>query len=148
MKSIYNPNDNQEIVHRISLLSADSKPLWGKMAVDQMCEHCLLASNVAFGKQKLKVNFLMRFLGKAMKNKILNSTFKKESPTAKEFIVTDNFNLEEKKQELATQINRFSEEGTACIEVMDHPFWGKMSYEDWDKLMYNHIDHHLRQFGV
>lgn len=26
--------------------------------------------------------------------------------------------------------------------------WGKMTYEDWDKLMWKHIDHHLKQFGV
>ena len=26
--------------------------------------------------------------------------------------------------------------------------WGKMTHEDWDKLMWRHLDHHLRQFGV
>jgi hypothetical protein len=26
--------------------------------------------------------------------------------------------------------------------------WGKMTQEDWDELMWKHLDHHLRQFGV
>ncbi|HHT9020342.1 TPA: DUF1569 domain-containing protein [Flavobacterium psychrophilum] len=32
--------------------------------------------------------------------------------------------------------------------MTDHPFWGKMTDDDWNKLMWNHVDHHLRQFGV
>jgi hypothetical protein len=67
MKSIYNSNDNHELVNRINQISSESKPLWGKMSVDQMCEHCLITSNVAFGKQELKINFLMKLVGKMMK---------------------------------------------------------------------------------
>jgi hypothetical protein len=29
-----------------------------------------------------------------------------------------------------------------------HPALGRMSARDWDVLMYRHLDHHLRQFGV
>jgi hypothetical protein len=147
MKSIYNSNDNQELVNRINQISSESKPLWGKMSVDQMCEHCLLNSNVAFGKQELKINFLMKLVGKMMKNKVFNSEFKKNSPTAPEFIVKKSFDLDNSKSELIKNI-QLLQDGQKTITVMNHPFWGKMSHEDWDKLMYNHMDHHLKQFGV
>ena len=29
-----------------------------------------------------------------------------------------------------------------------HPVFGAMRQRDWDRLMYRHIDHHLRQSGV
>lgn len=90
----------------------------------------------------------MRFLGKMMKNKVFNSDFQKNSPTAPEFIYKENFNFETVQKELATNFSRFSDEGQSSIKIMDHPFWGKMTYEDWNKLMWKHADHHLRQFGV
>jgi hypothetical protein len=29
-----------------------------------------------------------------------------------------------------------------------HPAFGQLSRKDWGVLVYKHIDHHLRQFGV
>jgi hypothetical protein len=72
MNSIYNEADNKAIIARINSLSLESSALWGKMSVDQMCKHCTGAINVAFDKQEVKVNFLMRFLGKLLKDKVFN----------------------------------------------------------------------------
>lgn len=147
MNSIFNQEDNNLIVTRINTLTSESKPLWGKMTADQMFRHCASAINVAFGIQDIKVNFLMRFLGKSMKNKVFNSEFKKNSPTAKEFKFTDHKDFEQSKKELIESVTPFTQ-GHHIIQVLDHPFWGEMTYEDWDKLVWNHLDHHLRQFGV
>jgi hypothetical protein len=147
MSSIFDKSDNEAILSRIKSLTTESNTLWGKMTVDQMCKHCSSTILVAFDKQDVKVNFLMRFLGKMLKNKVFNSDFGKNSPTAKEFVFAGQYNLESAKQELIVNFSQFSQ-GHQVIKVMNHPFWGKMSYEDWDKLMWRHIDHHLRQFGV
>lgn len=147
MNSIYDKTSNEEMITRINSLTPESKPLWGKMTVDQMLRHCTSAANVAFGTQDLKVNFLMRFLGKSMKTKIFNSEFKKNSPTAPEFIFKGNYDFESSKNELIKNFSRFAE-GHQAIKIDVHPFWGKMTYEDWDKLMWKHVDHHLKQFGV
>ncbi|MBW4360014.1 hypothetical protein [Flavobacterium taihuense] len=40
MGSIYDKADNAAMIARINSLTAESKPLWGKMTVDQMCKHC------------------------------------------------------------------------------------------------------------
>lgn len=147
MKSIYNAADNAEMINRINSLTPESNALWGKMTVDQMFKHTTRALLVAFGEQELKVNFLMRFLGRMMKNKIFNSEFSKNSPTAPEFIFKDQYDFEASKKELIDNFSRFAN-GKEAIKTMDHPFWGKMTYEDWDKLIWNHVDHHLRQFGA
>lgn len=147
MGSIYNNADNETIIARINLLSPESKPLWGKMTVDQMCKHCNATMQVAFGKQTLKMNFLMRLLGRMLKNKAFNTDFGKSSPTAKEFKFEGSYDFESSRKEFAESFSQFAK-GTQVIKLMDHPFWGKMTYEDWDKLMWRHTDHHLRQFGV
>ena len=147
MYSIYNKTDNDLIISRINNLSPESKAQWGKMSVDQMFKHTTAAIDVAFEEKELKINFVMKFLGKLMKNKILNSDFKKNSPTAPEFIFKDTYDFEFSKNELIEKFSRFSK-NPSSIKVQVHPFWGKMSAEDWNKLMWNHMDHHLRQFGV
>lgn len=149
MNSIYDKVSNEAIIERINQLTPQSNALWGKMNAAQMCKHCTLASNIAFGKGDLKVNFLIKLLGKMLKKKVFyGGDFGKNSPTAKEFIITDELDLEKTKAEFKANFQLFALEGKSAIKVFDHPFWGKMTYEDWDALMWKHTDHHLRQFGV
>jgi intein-encoded DNA endonuclease-like protein len=149
MSSIFDKTDNQAIINRINALTLGSKAQWGKMTVDQMCKHCSLAIAVAFGEQDLRINFLMKLLGKMLKKKVIHGNYlKRESPTAKEFIVTKHYDLEKVKSELITHFSRFATEGESAIQVKKHPFWGTMTNEEWDLLMWKHLDHHLKQFGV
>ncbi|RAR75582.1 DUF1569 domain-containing protein [Flavobacterium aciduliphilum] len=149
MNSIYDSHSNALLINRINTLQPDSQPLWGKMSVGQMLTHCKLASDVAFGKMDIKVTIIMKLLGKLLKKKVFyGGDMGKNSPTAKEFVITDTIEFEKAKTELITNIQKFAQEGHAAISLMEHPFWGKMSYEDWDALMWKHLDHHLKQFGV
>jgi hypothetical protein len=147
MGSIYNKADNEAMIARINSLNPDSTALWGKMTVDQMCKHCNANIQIAFGKQTLKSNFLMRLLGSMLKNKAFNSDFGKNSPTAKELIFKESYDFETSRKEFAESFSQFTQ-GTDVIKVLNHSFWGKMTYEDWDKLIWRHTDHHLKQFGV
>lgn len=149
MNSIYDKAANDSMIARINKLTPESKALWGKMNAAQMCRHCAIAIDIAFGKGDLKVNFLMKLLGKMLKKKVFyGGEMGKNSPTAKEFIITENLDLEKTKAELITNFSRFASEGKSVIKTINHPFWGKMTYEDWDALMWKHTDHHLKQFGV
>jgi small-conductance mechanosensitive channel len=147
MNSIFDKNDNQSIITRINALTTEEKALWGKMTVDQMLKHTNEAVLVAFGETEVKVLFIFRLLGSIIKKKVFNSEFGKNSPTAKEFIFTEHYDLEEAKKELIKNFSRFAE-GHQSITITNHPFWGKMTHDDWNKLMWQHMDHHLRQFGV
>lgn len=148
MANIFNPKDNEELIARIEKLQLDSPALWGKMKVDQMISHCIAPIDIAFGAQSIKVPFWMGLLGRMMKNKWLNAPqFQKNSPTAKEFIRAKEYDFEETKQELITKTRKF-QEGPSVIQLEIHPFWGKLSTEDWNNLQWKHLDHHLRQFGV
>lgn len=148
MKNIFNITDNEAIIERISKLESTSAPLWGKMSVDQMLVHCNKAIDVTRSEQDLKIGWGMRLLGKMMKKKVLSGPFRKNAPTAPEFIIQGNHNFEVEKNKLISNFKDFAIQGKDAIKIEVHPFWGKMSTEDWNSLMYLHINHHLEQFNV
>jgi len=149
MNSIFDKASNELMQARISKITENTKPLWGSMTADQMCVHCDNAIRVAFGEMDLKINFAMRILGKLLKNKVFyGKEMRKNSPTAKEFIVTKHFEFDSVKTTLLQNFSRFATEGKKTIKVLKHPFWGELTYEEWDILMWKHLDHHLNQFGV
>jgi hypothetical protein len=45
-------------------------------------------------------------------------------------------------------IDCFASQGAACCTGHRHPFFGPLKPEQWAILMYKHVDHHVRQFGV
>lgn len=148
MPSIYTKSDNDAMIARILKLQPDSEALWGKMNAVQMMKHANEAIIIAFGENNITVNLMMRILGRLVKNKVFNSPeFQKNSPTAKEFIFEGVYDFESTQKELIRNFSRFAT-GPQSITLQKHPFWGKLNSEDWDKLMWKHVDHHLRQFGV
>lgn len=149
MSSIYNKADNEIIIARINKLSPESKAQWGKMNAAQMLSHCHGPIDVAFGTLDLKANFLMQLLGKMVKKKMLKAgEFSKSSPTAPAFIRNEACDFEKSKSGLIERINQFSTLGEKAIRSSKHPFFGEMSFDEWDRLHTMHLDHHLRQFGV
>jgi hypothetical protein len=148
MKSIFNKTDNSEILTRIDKLTKDSRAEWGKMNVAQMLEHCKQPIYVATGKLELKRTFIGFMFGKMAKKSLINAkTFKKNLPTDKNFIIKGDRNFDAAKSELMALVKGLGS-GEEKIVCELHPFFGKMSMEDWDILHYKHLDHHLRQFGV
>ena len=149
MNSIFDKNSNKEIISRINELKPDTMPLWGKMNVSQMLSHCQAPMDVAFGNISLKANPIIALIGRMMKKKIINAKeFKKNSPTAPAFIRNYPCEFEQSKSDLIDKISRLASDGLSAIKTDKHPFFGKMTHDDWDKLMWKHMDHHLRQFGV
>ena len=67
-------------------------------------------------------------------------------PTA--FVIPEERNLEVEKARLDGLVKRFAEAGPAGLNPEPHPFFGKMTVEEWGVLSYQHLDHRLRQFGV
>jgi len=49
---------------------------------------------------------------------------------------------------LAGLIDRFAAGGPAGCTQHPHSFFGPLTPDEWAILMYKHLDHHLRQFGV
>lgn len=150
MKSLFLATDNQTVIDRINRLSANSAPLWGKMSVSQMLAHCQQPLKIAFGEIKTTRRTLIGFLfgGWAKKQFMSGKPIQKNLPTDAKFVIVDDRNFEQEKKRLQDYLNRFAKEGKQCIINQPHPFFGKMTPEEWDILTQAHLDHHLKQFGV
>ncbi len=150
MKSLFNPSDNNHIVERINKLTHNSQPAWGKMNVGQMLAHCQVPLRAAYGEVKTSRGLIGILFGGMAKKKYINKDmpFEKNLPTDKLFIMTTEKEFEEEKSKLIPLVKRFATQGANGITTEPHPFFGKMTADEWDRLQAKHLDHHLRQFGV
>ena len=149
MESLFNIEENKNIVSRIEQLSPMTLSQWGKMTVSQMLAHCQQPIKVPLGKLELKSNWIGFLFGKSMKRKMMSQdSFRHDLPTVKDFRITNEPDFETAKRDLVNLIQIFATEGPASIKNKKHPFFGEMTVEEWDTLQWKHLDHHLRQFGV
>lgn len=149
MKSLFDKTVYEEIISRINNLSAASQRQWGKMDVSQMLAHCKEAFKVPLSDTKMPRMFMGRMLGWMIKPKMYGEgPWKKNLPTAPDFLIRDQRDFETEKKELSDLITEFYTKGSGNVGKFPHPFFGKFTQEQWGKSMYKHLDHHLMQFGL
>ncbi len=150
MKSLFNKTDNQDIINRINQLTPASQAKWGKMNVSQMLAHCQEPLRVAFGELKLKRGLISILLGSYFKKKMTenDTPFTRNLPTDKAFIMVDKKDFELEKNKLIELLKRFEHTEPESITENTHPFFGKMTPDEWNIIQWKHFDHHLNQFGV
>lgn len=92
---------------------------------------------------------LLSFLfGKMTKKKLFTEKpWPKNLLNAPQFKMAEEKEFQKEKEKLVSYINRFAKEGYTIISSV-HPFFGKMSSQEWAVPGYKHMDHHLKQFGV
>lgn len=145
VKNLYDSEVKKEIIDRINRLTPDSPRQWGKMNAAQMLAHCQMPLGVATGSHKLKSNFLLSLIGSMVKSKLYDDKpFKRGLPTDRSFIMKDEKDFEKEKKALIDMINAFTENNMSGEK---HPFFGRLTNEQWSKGTWKHLDHHLRQFG-
>lgn len=149
MHSMFEPEGYREIQDRISKLEPDQAAKWGKMSAPQMLHHCQKAFEIPLGISTIKPpGGMMKLAFKLFKHTLYNDKpWGKGLRTAPEFIVKDQRDFETEKTRLLQLADEFHEKGVAYPWPV-HPAFGKLSPEQWGKMQYKHLDHHLRQFGV
>jgi Protein of unknown function (DUF1569) len=149
MKSIFNQTGNAEVIERIDKLTASTPAVWGKMNVAQMLAHCQVFVEIPLDDVRLKRSFMGLVFGKIAKKKVLNDEpLPQKLPTSKKARINDSRDFEEEKAKLISLVKRFQKAGPEGLTKAPHPFFGKLTAAEWDKLNAKHLDHHLRQFGV
>ncbi len=150
MKNLFDAARVQEVTERTAQLTPDCKPEWGKMTVSQMLAHCAIGMESATGEQKPPRLLVGRILGPVIKPLALRNDdpMRKNSPTAPIFVIEGNRDFTVEQAKLRGLVERFGAEGPACCTDHPHAFFGRLKPDEWAILMYKHVDHHLRQFGV
>lgn len=149
MKNLFDKETYNEICSRMNALSANSQRQWGKMNAAQMLAHCKEAFKVPLSDTKMPRMLIGLLIGWAFKKKLYNDEpWKKNLPTAPNFIIKDDRDFEKEKAELMGMINAFHQGSPAKVGKFPHPMFGSFTPEQWGQSMYKHLDHHLMQFGV
>ncbi len=150
MKNLFDQAVKEEILSRIDKLQPGSKALWGKMNVNQDLRHMTMALDIPSGKLDptlVKAPPMPKWL---LKFFLLNAKPPKEkAETFKEMNMVSNSidpaDFEIERTNLKKAVGDFF---NSTSLIPDNKMAGKFSRKDWGKLNYNHLDHHLRQFGV
>lgn len=150
MMNLFEVERAKEVKERLSRLRSDSQRQWGKMGPAQAVAHCSLGMEWAMGDRIPPRMFIGRIIGRMVKRVALrdDEPMRRNSPTAPDLVVHDERDLEKERQRLSALIDRFAAAGPKGCTTHPHAFFGPLTPDEWAALMYKHLDHHLRQFGV
>ena len=144
MHSLFTPADREALSLRLAELEPATPRRWGTMAPAQMLLHCAIGLEVGTGDRPMQ----QVFLGKLMTPFLRGRVFGDQPFMRKVYVVKGDRDFEAERTRLATLIDRFVQRGPDRAAGAVHPFFGQLQGHEWGILMYKHLDHHLRQFGV
>lgn len=146
MKNATDAAARQELLSRLAALGPGSRPRWGRMDVAAMLCHLIESARMATGELAVRPKKKRAFQVFPLKHLVLYVLpFPKGAPTAPELIARAPQDLEADRATLRGLIEGF---GDGCRGGAEHPLLGVLSRDEWDALVFKHMDHHLRQFGV
>jgi hypothetical protein len=151
MKNLFDAIVANQVRTRLGKLEPNSERRWGTMTPAQMLAHCSVSLQWAVGEVvPEKAALPVRLMGRLVKPMVFRNDdpLRKNSPTAKSLVVSDERDLGKERERLSGLMDKFIAGGPAGCTRNPHSFFGKLTPEEWAVLMYKHLDHHLRQFGV
>lgn len=148
-ETLWNQADSVNLRARLSKLSADAPRQWGTMNVGQMLRHMDIAYKNAIGEIQVGRHPMSSMVSlKPIKWLVLQVLpFQKNLPTAKEYKATPNIDFGAAYETFLNTFDRITQEAKT-LKFVEHPIFGQMTFDEWGILLYKHLDHHLKQFGV
>lgn len=149
MSTLGDASARTQLIARMALLTEDSKALWGQMTVGQMLRHCRLWEEMKRDIKQYSRPLIGRIIGPLILKQVLRQPLlRRNSPTIPEMVVRDqDIDLNAERKLLTELLVTHVVEQDPTYRFL-HPFFGRMTQAQIDRLGYLHLDHHLRQFGV
>ena len=150
MKSVFSKEETDKLLSRINNLTQSSRPFWGEINVSQMLAHCNVPYEMIYTDNYPKPNLFKRFLLKIFVKKAVvgEKPYPKNGRTAPQFIITDDRDFEKEKKQLISYLIKTQELGENYFNNKENHSFGRLTKEEWNRMFYKHLDHHLKQFGV
>jgi hydroxymethylglutaryl-CoA reductase len=142
--------NNDAIISKLSTLTKETKPVFGKMNGQQMIEHLSLLMQISNGK--INADYYVSDEKTARRKPFLDTdrelhigfraSILSDEPTPEKFK-----SIQEAIEDLVQQIQDF------CLHFKDnktenHPFFGELDFEYWKKFHVKHFTHHFKQFNL
>ena len=153
MKNLFDPTLVDEVKQRIMSLTPESERQWGSMTLAQTLAHCTSGVQMAMGIiNPRRASFPANIIGPLIKPLVLgdDKPLRRNSPSSPELFSGDSkqCDFERERTQLIAALDSFATQGASCCSQHPHPFFGPLKPQQWAILVYKHVDHHLRQFGV
>ena len=151
MKTLADPRDKAEILHRLSQLQPDSRRRWGGMSAHQAVCHLADSFRAVTGQRHVSpaTGPLQRTVVKWMALHVPVAWPKGIStrPEVDQLLHgTRPLDFAADLADLRELVERITTPAGVTWTV--HPIFGRLSAAEWHRWAYLHMDHHLRQFGV
>lgn len=145
-------DDKDKLKETLGLLNSSSPALWGRMDAQQMVEHLIILYNISNKMQETTILTPEKYLHKSQ------SFLRSEEMMPKNFVakflpLDPNPYLYSSLEEAITQLSSSLDSFHAYWsgkeeETLNHPVFGKLNKELWDRVHNKHIHHHFLQFGL
>lgn len=144
MPTIYEESARRTLGERFARLTPDTVPGWGQMNAPRMMQHVIDGIRMATGELVIKPRDTPLKI-RPLRWLVIHGPFPwpKGAPTAPELLLPPSGDWAQLCAKLNVALDRMPSSLTA-----EHPAFGKLSPRDWGVLVWKHLDHHLRQFGV
>jgi Protein of unknown function (DUF1569) len=148
--AFFSDKKHSDFHNRVLRITPENPRQWGTMSVSQMLHHLNLACGGALGFYQLPDESYP--VARTVFRWILIDWFP-EQPVGlrrpKGFKIPHDaqFDFAFEKQQLLKILDA-AWRATAASDWGPHPMFGKMSVEEWGKLLQIHIDYHLKQFAT
>ncbi|MGD8782550.1 MAG: DUF1569 domain-containing protein [Ignavibacteria bacterium] len=139
-------NGIEEFTKRILSVEKEDKAQFGRLNAAQMICHCTDQLRMLFGEIKglKRQDVDLKKLREMMMRKETVPTVEGLDQLAGDGTKPIDFSKD--KDTLLEYLNRFKNCDDEC-QFHFHPYLGDISAEYWEKLVIQHLDHHLNQFG-
>ncbi len=150
LPNIFTTEVTNAVIQRFETLTPTTQALWGKMNVAQMVAHCNVTYEMMYENIHPKPNAILKFILKLLvKKKVVDEiTYSKDSRTAPQFVIKVEKDFHKEKERLIQYIKKTQELGENYFDGRESHSFGILSKDEWNNMMYKHLDHHLRQFGA
>lgn len=151
LPNIFTKEVSEGVIERIQQLTNTTTAKWGKMNVSQMLAHCNVTYEYIYEEDRYKkpkgfTKVMLRLLVKPL---VVNEKpYRSSSPTAPDFRITDERDFNRERDRLIAFIRRVQNDGEKAFAGRASHSFGRLNIDEWNNMLYKHLDHHLRQFGA
>jgi len=147
--TIFNSQDYELILQRIAALKEEHPRRWGTMNIGQMLAHCSAQLKLGLGiidQESFEGPSIQRTkLGRWLILFVVPWT--RGLPTPSQMNMVKNQLPAGKFGEEKAQLVSLLSEVQKHPDLQPHPFFGALDRRNWGRLIWKHLDHHLRQFS-
>lgn len=143
-----------EYIQIIGQAATSAQPKWGKMNFQQMVEHVTAFFKVSTQKIKFDLVSPPEHMPKLKDFLMSDKQFRENTKAPLNIIGEEPFpvhysSVEEAIKKLEKEVDHFFhfyQNDPSATAV--HPVFGELNFDEWVRLHYKHVTHHLRQFGL